>query len=507
MVRPPQKDDLWAAVSGLLLALSFPVPGWWFLAWFALVPWLLTMRQRPFRSGCVAGGIFFAVVLYWVNIVMTRYGGLPLVLSLVAYLLLVAYLALYFGLVSWVSIFTSRHLRVSPLAAFPLFWVAAEYGRAHLLTGFPWALLGYSQHPCLPLIQSAEVWGVYGLGLLIVICNLLIARAWHAAAESAGALRIVWPLLVATLVLAGNGLYGALRLHTPADVSAPNLRVGLVQGNIDQGVKWDPAYQNQTLKKYVELTAAATRQPVDLVIWPESATPLFFQEQSPQANLVRNVPVRTGAALLFGSPAYQRQDHKIEYFNSAFLLSPQGRVLGRSDKVHLVPFGEYVPLKWLLPFVDKLVVGIGDFSPGKLLPLDMGDVQLGVLVCYEVIFPGLARAYIDRGADLLVNITNDAWFGKSSAPYQHLAMAAFRAVENRVWIARAANTGITAFIDPFGKVLDQTELYTDSYRVASLVAQAAPGFYSRHGDLLPQASVLFSLILLALAFIRKKRGI
>ena len=178
------------------------------------------------------------------------------------------------------------------------------------------------------------------------------------------------------------------------------------------------------------------------------------------ADSVRGLPLETGAFLLFGSPAYQRDAAGLRYLNSAFLLSPSDLVIGRSDKNHLVPFGEYVPLSGFLPFVNKLVVGIGDYSPGAINPLPIKEDQLGVLVCYEVIFPELAREYIRQGSDLLVNITNDAWFGESSAPWQHLAMARFRAVENRVWLARAANTGVSAFISPSGKIMQQTGLLT-----------------------------------------------
>jgi len=508
MANLRQKDDLCATVSGLLLGLSFPKPEMWFLAWFALVPWLQTMRRRPFRSGFITGVVFFALVLYWLNIVMTRYGGLNLLLSLVAYLLLVAYLALYFGLVSWSATTIEQRLRVPILLTFPILWVAAEYTRAHLLTGFPWASLGYSQQACVPLIQTADFWGVAGVGLLVILVNLLLAETCRQSGRSAGLPRVALPLVAIAIILAGNGLYGRYRLHQFSATEPVNpLTVALAQGNIEQGVKWSPAYRQQTLEQYASLTAAASAQPVDLVVWPESATPFFFQETSAQAEFVKAVAARADAALLFGSPAFQPSGKAIAYFNSAFLLSPQGVTLGRSDKVHLVPFGEYVPLKWLLPFVDKLVVGIGDFSPGNLQPIGFGSTRLGILICYEVIFPELARKYLNRGANLLVNITNDAWFGSSSAPYQHLAMTSFRAVENRVWIVRAANTGISAFIDPLGRVHDQTELFTAASRVMQVDAHASPGFYTRHGDLLPMGCSGLSLLLLAMALLRKKRSI
>jgi apolipoprotein N-acyltransferase len=200
---------------------------------------------------------------------------------------------------------------------------------------------------------------------------------------------------------------------------------------------------------------------------------------------VTGIAQSSGAALLFGSPAYRRDTEKVRYLNSVFLLDAKGAVKGRSDKVHLVPFGEYVPLKRFLPFLDKLVVGIGDFSPGVINPLPLNGYRVGVLVCYEAIFPELARESVRQGSDLLVNVTNDAWFGNSSAPWQHLAMVRFRAVENRVWVARAANTGISAFIAPSGQVLAATQLFVPATATVEAGLGARPGLYARTGDLLP----------------------
>jgi apolipoprotein N-acyltransferase len=221
------------------------------------------------------------------------------------------------------------------------------------------------------------------------------------------------------------------------------------------------------------------------VIWPEAATPFYFQDANPLSAQVAGIPRETGAALLFGSPAYRKEPGAIRYLNSVFLLDANGMEKGRSDKVHLVPFGEYVPLKRFLPFLDKLVVGIGDVSAGVINPLPMDGHRLGVLVCYEAIFPELARESVRQGSDLLVNVTNDAWFGNSSAPWQHLAMVRFRAVENRVWIARAANTGISAFITPSGRLLAATSLFVPATATVEVGLGARPGLYARGGDLVP----------------------
>ncbi len=482
----------WSLLSGLLLATAFPRLDLAWMAWFALVPLFLVMTQRPFWCGFVAGIGFFAPVLYWLNIVMTTYGGLHPVFSLVAYLLLTVYLALFFGAATWASCRLLRKRALSPLLTLPVLWVALEYLRSFLLSGFPWASLGYSQQSLLPMIQSADLFGVYGLSFLIILVNAALALAM---ARVRSGQRLPWGALTAALLLVTlNYAYGSWRLASEPDQRAQSLTVGLVQGNIDQSVKWDPAYQQQTIDRYRELSrAASTAADVELLVWPESATPFYFQEHSPLSQLVREVPRESGASLIFGSPAYEREGEGYRFLNSAFLLSGAGEVMGRSDKIHLVPFGEYVPLGEFLPFIDKLVAGIGDFSPGELSPLPFGEARVGVLVCFEGIFPELARDYVRRGSDLLVNVTNDAWFGRSSAPYQHLAMVRFRAVENRIWVARAANTGISALIAPSGRIGAQTPIFEPRFLTAEAGLGAVPTLYTRSGDLFPALFLVLGL--------------
>ena len=268
-----------------------------------------------------------------------------------------------------------------------------------------------------------------------------------------------------------------------------------MQGNIPQNLKWHPDNQLSTVNTYRDLSLRAERAGAkDLIIWPEAAMPFYFQDGGELSASVAKLPVETGASLLFGSPAYLRDPGGLRYLNSAFLLSPTAQLLGRSDKTHLVPFGEYVPLSGFLPFVNKLVAGIGDYSPGEINPLPIQGYKLGVLVCYEVIFPELARDYVRQGSDLLVNITNDAWFGKSSAPWQHLAMARFRAIENRVWLLRAANTGVSAFIAPSGRIVEQTGLFETAFLKGTVGLGAKPGLYSQMGDLIPGSFIVISLL-------------
>lgn len=492
----------WAAVSGLLLALAFPRPELFPCAWFGLMPLLLVMHRRPLAAGFTAGLVFFALVLYWLNIVMTTYGGMQPVFSLLAYCLLVFYLACYWALAIWLSVRLKVALQWPYLLTLPLLWVALEYLRGLLLTGFPWALLGYSQHNFSWAIQSADVTGVYGVSFLLIAVNC--ALAWIIAAP-----RLVWSRLgfVAVLLLSVSHIgYGAWRSGQPLEKRSDQLQVALIQGNIDQARKWDPANRKASIARYLDLSQRATVDQVDLTIWPEAATPFYFQEDTELGRKVRQLPEESGSALLLGSPAYEQdQAGAVRYFNSAYLLSAEGQLQGRSDKVHLVPFGEYVPLSGLLSFIDKLVVGLGDFSSGQIQPLPLDGRQIGVLICYEAIFPGLARAAVRSGSDLLVNLTNDAWFGRSSAPYQHLAMSRFRAIENRVWLARAANTGISALISPAGRVVQSSPLFKPFQLSGSVGLGAAPSFYTRFGDLFAWGCLALSGLFLGALFCSGRR--
>lgn len=503
-----RRDYLLAVVSGVLLALSFPKAELSFLSWIAFVPLFVACGQKSARKaarlGFVAGVAAYAGILYWINIVVTTYGKLPLPVSILVYLMLVVYLAAFFAVLCYLMR-RAEERGIPVVLSFPILWVGLEYLRSFLLTGFPWASLGYSQYRILPLIQVADLTGVYGISFLIALANavafLLLKRFAGKGSESVYALRST---VVLILMLAAVLVYGSIRLRAP-ETGAP-VKVSLIQGNIDQGIKWDPAFMEATIAIYERLTRQAAAAGTDLVVWPESAAPFFFQEESPESYRIRALAKGIQGALLFGSPAYEDGEGRRRYFNSAFLVSPQGNVLGRSDKVHLVPFGEYVPLARLLPFVHKLVAGVGDFSPGEsITPLDTSKGKVGVLVCFEGIFPDISRSYVRAGAGMLVNITNDAWYGRSSAPYQHLSMSVLRAVENRVPLVRAANTGITAIIDRNGRISQSTGLFQEAY-LNGLVRPGAGGtVYTRFGDVFAIICLAASALIAAAGFRKKKK--
>ncbi len=282
--------------------------------------------------------------------------------------------------------------------------------------------------------------------------------------------------------------------------------MALIQGNIRQDVKWEPHFQEETLKIYSNLTLQVKVSRPDLIIWPETATPFFFQNTSPLQGRILELAHQMQAPLLFGAPAFDRRGSRIHYFNSAFLISPEKKILGRYDKIHLVPFGEYAPFSGILGFTRDIIGAIGDFTSGQeIRNLSLPWGNFGVLICYEAIFPDLTRQFVDQGARFLVNITNDAWFGKTSAPYQHLSMVTLRAVENRVPIARAANTGISALIDSSGRVVRSTDLFTREVLFGKIDVNLnkSSTFYTQWGDLFSYCCLGITALLVIFVFFKK----
>lgn len=497
-----------AIASGVLIALSFPNPGLSFLAWVALLPLLIAMEESSprvaFRIGMTCGITGYAIILYWLNIVFVRYGQLPWSVSIPVYLLLVLWLAMFYGLSTLVARL-GEGVGIKAAFTLPVAWVAFDFIRSFLFSGFAWAMLGHSQFRTLPLIQVADLAGVYGITMLIVLANIVLYRALRALSGAT----VPYPVksvVVLLILLVATLFYGFNRLNETESDHVKPLRIALIQGNIPQDVKWSPAFRELTVNIYERLTREASRGGVDLIVWPESAVPFFFQDEPLQAERIRGLARELGACLLFGSPAHELRNGKSTFLNSAFLISPQGETLGRGDKLHLVPFGEYVPLGRFLTFINKLVVGIGDFSPGeRAVPLDMGRTKLGIQVCYEVIFPELARQYVQAGARVLVAITNDAWFGRSSAPYQHLAISTFRAIETRTPLIRAANTGVTAIIDQNGYISTMTGLFVEAYRTGEIKPGSGKSLYLTTGDAPAWLCVFLTGGIALFAWIKRKK--
>ena len=488
------RPALLAVASAGLLIVAFPTPDIGALAFIALAPLLVAIRGEPpgraFWWGSLAGLVFYLGSIAWVTNTMTHYGGMSRALSMLVLLALASALALYFGLFCFGASLIAGAAWPIELLALPALWVALEYLRTYALTGFPWALLGYTQYrtPALPPVASFA--GVYGLSFLVVLANVALARL--ASASKDGLRGGVLAIAVALIMLWAPALLSPS--SAPSD-RPQEIDIALVQGNIDQALKWNPAMQVATIEEYRRLTLEAARRAPALIVWPETAAPFFLRYDHALRGRVLDVAAETGSYLLVGSPDRERVSGSPggeRYYNSAFLLSPDGSLLNKYDKMHMVPFGEYVPLKSILFFVEKLAHGIGDFEPGRthtIFQLPTG--RFGVTICYEVIFPDQVRRYVKEGADFLVNITNDAWFGRSAAPAQHLAMAALRAAENHRYLIRAANTGISAIVDPRGRIVQASGIFEPAVIAGRIGLVKGQTFYTRYGDLFAWMCVAF----------------
>lgn len=510
-MNPMKKTDwLGSFLSGILLILSFPNFDFEFLAWFALVPLFYAIEGKSpwkgFWVGFSTGFISFLGILYWIIVAVHNYGNVPLILSILVLLFLVGYLSLYIATFAFLYRLIQIRLGLQTILLAPLLWASLEYLRSFFLTGFPWASLAYSQYINLPIIQLSEVTGIYGLSFIILLVNACLYMTLHQWSKKTFPLREV---AVTVLLLLGFLIYGYWRIEIidRQALQSPALKIGLVQGNIDQSIKWDESFQKETMKIYERLSYKVADKKPDLIIWPETATPFFFQDAKEFQPIVLDIPNKTGAYLLFGTPSYKIERGKIHHYNSALLLSPSGEVKGKYDKIHLVPYGEYVPLGDYIS-LGSLGEGIGNFKPGKeIFNFTLPQGKFGVLICFEIIFPDLCRRFVKEGADFLVTITNDAWFGRTSAPRQHLTIATFRAVENRVFIARAANTGISALIDPVGRIFKQGGIFTEEAMNGTIGLSKEKTFYTLYGDVFVWLCSGISMVLLGLALRRKKGGI
>lgn len=481
-------------LTGAGLWLSFPGGGeFWPLLLVALIPLLMAIRhQRPGRAaaGLVAGLAHFLPLLYWIVIVLGKYGGLAWFISLQALLLLALYMSLYMALFAVLAGIIMRSLpAVLALWLVPALWVGLDWLRGALFTGFPWMDLGYALYETPLLIQTADLAGHHGVTYLVVFTNILLLLLVGARKN-----------LPQFLLLAGCGLclLGAAGIYAKARLAeisgrtlapeAARVKVGIVQGNIDQSLKWSPQQQKVTVDAYLGLTGTLMREtkPPALVVWPETALP-FYPPSNEHMGPLKTLVAGGDMALLTGAPWYEiidRQNKKVKFYNSALLLTPDGAFAGKYYKTHLVPFGEYVPLKKLLPFLAPLVEAVGDFSAGMIdRPLDWQGARTGILICFESVFPELSRRWVQAGANILVNLTNDAWYGKSSAPHHSLAMAVLRAVETRRSLIRSANTGISAFVTPAGVIDERSGLFEQWAAAREAVLMTDETWWVRFGYL------------------------
>jgi apolipoprotein N-acyltransferase len=498
----------WAVVSGVLTALAFPKFSLAFLAWVSLVPLFFCLSHQRVGSGFwrafVAGLFFYGVLLYWIPDVPRHYASMPLGLCLLIDLALVAFLSLYWGLFGAVFV---RVRRAFPTGAFflaPFFWVGGEYLATRLCTGFPWGILGTSQFENLPFIQVASLAGVYGLSFILVFLQSTFVLAVSQKKRS--------PFFAALGLLLLAHAWGAYELRRANFDGPTKIQAAVIQGNVSSDVYWDftpPEVVRRLFKRHMDLTRRAVDAGSGLVIWPEFTVPLCFscddQLYRSMALDLENYVRRSGVTLLLGTNETTGPPGDRRYYNTAMALHPD---LGRSlyFKMHLVPFGEYTPYKKVFFFIERLTHAIGEITPGTAPVLhDYRGFLFASPICYEIVFPGLVRTFVRRGASFLVTITNDGWYGRSSAPYQHWAQAVLRAVENRRYLLRAATTGISGAVDPFGRVMARSNLMTEAMLTEKIAPSQRLSLYTKAGDVLPVAGLTLGALSAILALVRNRK--
>src|SRR5579859_33637 len=487
-------DFLLALLSGALLALSFPKFGHPAFAWIALAPLLVAVthrrqsRRRALLLGLITGIVYFSGTLYWLVATMTTFGDLSTPLATFAAAVLVLYLSLFPAAFAAIQArFASAFGPIALLAA-PATWVATEMGRTYILDGFPWELVGYSQASVLPVAQVASLVGVYGMSALVVLVSA--ASAFAAIDQSARRWRVA--AIVGALVL-GAGLWGALRIRSGALTSAGvGIRVAVLQGNIPADQKWDPKLRQAIMDRYIGMTREAIGRGAQFVLWPESATPLPYEQDVAGGEAIRRLARQARITLLIGSdqvepvrPAPSTKP-EVRSYNAAYLIRPDGATAAIYRKIHLVPFGEYVPFGRILSFVGPIISAVGEmnpFYPGTdAVVLPVAGHSASTAICYEVIYSSLIRDFVLHGSELLTTITNDAWYGWSSAAYQHWQQASMRSIEEGRYLARAANTGISGFVDPYGRVLQESEMFQSAVLMEDVRFLKVRTVYNRIGD-------------------------
>ncbi len=520
MLKIHGKAWLLVLVSAGLQVVIFPLAGLYWLAWIAVAPLLVGIlrarsvdsgrlqlqldeaeRSQPatplqgFVLGYACGILWFAGTCYWIYDTMHRYGGLPVPVAVLTQILFCMYVGLYHGmfgfLLAWVAGTKSKPEDPGAavrraLAAAPFLWVAVELARTRI-TAFPWELIGYAQTGNFALTRIATLTGVYGLSFEIVLVNSVFAAAFLVP-KDAPKERRKWLLAAA---FGAAAFLQAGQLLTPATTVTDHTAL-LVQPNIPilDGARWTKDYFQETLR---DLTNVSLHPPgekagehFDLIVWPESPSPFYTNDPLFQG-AVSELARQSGSWVVAGSIGInnftQTTGGSEGIFNSAALVSPQGAWAGRYDKVHLVPFGEYLPFPKLFAFAGGLTKEVGEFQHGAShAPLDAGGERMGTFICYESIFPDEVREGPLQGAQVLVNISNDGWYGDSGAWKQHLQQTRMRAIENERWLLSATNTGMTASIDPYGRIVESSERKIRTALIAHYALSAGTTFYTRHGD-------------------------
>lgn len=495
-----------AIFSAILLILIFPKYNLSFLAWVALVPLLISIEgenfSRSFRYGFFTGFIFYGGTIYWLIATLKIYGNISWPVSLIIGGLLMAYLALYFALFCGLASFFNRYFYSFNIFLLSFLWVGLEYLRTYFLSGFPWNLLGYSQWNNLPIAQISSITGVYGVSFLVVLVNVLIAKAISFHWQLTNRKQSLYSIEICVLILCITFGHGWLALaHRERVEKLKPINTAIIQPNIAPDVKWVASQKRRVMEQYHSFIERTKNDRLEIIVFPETALPGLLRYDSYLLRCTQRMARLSKAYLLVGS--LDRQDSK--FYTSCFCLNPAGEITGQYDKTHLVPFGEIFPFRKLLEKIIPVVRELGDFSPGenlKVIKTPQGNY--GVNICYEDIFPDLVRRLTKDGAEILVNITIDSWYLDTSAPYQHFYMNVFRAIENRRWVVRSASTGISGYIDPFGNIVAQTKLFQPQIAIHGVIPQHKLTFYAKHGDIFAKASLYLVILSFLGGLIRRR---
>jgi len=505
-----RKKMILSLLTAVLLSLSFPPLALGFLAYFALIPFFLLLEDLSYKESIRWGyltGLFTNIgTLYWINWV-TVPGAFAAIL----------YLPIYFIFYSVLHTFLDKRLGNKYLfICIPFLWTGMEFIRSLGVLGFPWNSLAYTQTYYLSLIQYVSFTSVFGVSFWIVTINVLILSIMK---DASNIKKVITYLILLILLFLLPWLYGQWVIPDEDVNKKEKIRVGLIQGNVDPYLKWDDEFIDENLVIYDSLSNQLSNNQLDLIIWPETATPVYLRDSFEYKKTIRKLVENQQVCLITGTPDYKfLPDHSYLTYNAVFLFTPLTKTVEVYRKLHLVPFGERVPFTDTFPllknFLESLEMGEGNFSPGTdivsfKIPILKKKERLKknlffapVLICFESMFSELARKFVKNGADILIIITNDAWFGKTSAPYHHAQAAVFRAVENRIGIARCANTGVSMFIDSYGKTTKSTPIFKKATLIQDMAVRKKTTFFTHHGhvfsivvtllNILPIVAALFS---------------
>jgi len=491
-----------ALLSGLLLASSFPPLSLSFVAFVGLIPLFLVLDEsrtsgEAYRAGFFCGVAFFLPLLWWIAVLDSPQLTVPWI-RVPAMMAVVLYLSLFVGLFGVAYSFVRKRTPAAVWLIAPAFWTLWEIARGAGQLGFPWGELGYSQVPLLPSLQMARVTGIHGLTFWIVLVNALAYEALRSPRPRK------WAVFAAALLI--PIALGAWHLHRDSSRGDPTVRAALVQPSVRNDEKWDLEWRAKIFGLLAELTKEGVGQGANLVIWAETAAPCYALKDAEWGPVVQGIARESGVPIFLGLPDYQvSADRRVTYTNTAALFDGSGRFVDRMDKIQLVPFGEHVPYSQKFKILEKVDFGEADFIPGtRYVLFDAAGARFANLVCFEATFPHLTRRYVKKGADLLVSITNDSWFGAGSGAEQHAEMAIARCVETGRSMARCANSGISLGVDPCGRRIGETKLFTRTVSVVEVPIRHEITPYVRLGDWISALSGFQATVLAGAALLGRR---